>query len=176
MTRLFILSLFLLSCKKDNSTNENIQETFMSATIDGQNWKVSNFGDSYFGPNFDYSKNRFLINVGAKDQNPNSICNLILINFDFVPKIGRHYFNNVGSLQLDSGIIATYTHNIANVPVTKYSTAGFVDIEYFTKDIIKGKFNFIAKGNNTDTTISNLTSGSFSAINVGGSNVSWPGP
>ncbi len=176
MTRLLILSLILLSCKKDSSTNENIQETFMSAIIDGQNWRVSNFGDSYFGPNFDYSKNRFLINVGAKDQNPNSICNLISINFDFVPKPGRHYFNNIGSIQLDSGIIATYTHNIANVPFTKYSTSGFVDIEYFTKEIIKGKFNFTATGDITDTTITTITSGSFSAINSGGNNTGWTGP
>jgi hypothetical protein len=176
MKRTLLFILLVVGCKKNDSPDINSKGYFMSAIINGQPWKVTNFGQAYFGPQYNHSKNSFYINIGSDDQSPNTICRSIAIEFDFVPKMGKYYFNNIAPSQIDSGIIAEYTYNNVNHYSTKWSNGGYVEIESITKDDIKGSFNFTAKGDITDSTTTTITLGSFYVVNVGGGDMPWPGP
>ena len=176
MIRILLLVLFIAGCKREATSDKYPNKYFMSASINGSLWKVSNPGQAYFGAHYDNNKQRYFINIGSEDQNPNSICRSIAISFDFVPKVGRYYFNNIGSAQADSGIMASYSYKKINIISSKWSTGGYVDIEEIRRENIKGKFSFTAKGDSTDSTTISITSGSFFVINVGGNGPPWPGP
>ncbi len=173
---LFLICLFFMACEKEPIEPNNSTAYFMSTKINEQNWSVTNFGDAYFTTGYDYVQKKHTLNIRAVNQDLSSLCNQLGISFDFVPKIGRYYFNNIADTNIDSGIIATFTYYAINHSSTKWSNSGYVDIEYNSKDNIKGKFNFTAKGDSSDPSITAITSGSFSVINVGGSGEPWPGP
>lgn len=149
----------------------------MSAVINGHVWNITNFGDSYFGADLlPYINNSFNIYIGGTNLIQNKICSRLAISFGFVPKIGRYYFNNKGSILSGSGIAASYTYDNVYTSITKWSTGGFVDIDTITKKTIKGRFNFTAKGEMIDTATSTIQLGSFFAVFTGGSGGIWPGP
>lgn len=93
----------------------------MLGKIDGKPWKVSGVGAARFSAQYVHEKDRFAINVhgDAKDLNP--VATNISFQFDFVPKPGRYFFNNQGSLNLDSGIIAIYSHYNSHPVKVKWS-------------------------------------------------------
>ena len=149
----------------------------MRAMIDDRGWTaVSDMGRAGFRVDYEPLKQRFSLRVSGANQSPTSICNYIMIGFDFVPKPGRYYFNNNGSWQQDSGIIAIFNYNNLNVPSTKWSTGGYVDVESVSKERILGKFNFTATGDAIDTSTTKITSGYFHAYYSGFSGMRWPGP
>ncbi len=170
------LSLFLISCEKDNQENSISNSYFISSKIDGKDWKVTKYGDVYFSTSYDFSKNRFKLSLAGSNQDLNSICNLLSIQFDFVPNIGRYYFNNIGDTGVESGITAVYTYYDINHSVNKWSSGGYVEIESITKKNISGTFNFTAKGDANNPSTTSITSGSFNALYTGGGDKIWPGP
>ncbi len=174
--RCLLLILLLSGCEKNNTPKPNSSDYFFEATINNHPWKATGPSSSYFGTSYIYEKNRFILSIGGTDTTLNSACQYMSIGFDFVPKPGRYYFNNDGSDQLDSGIIALYVYTDINHSSDKWSTGGYVDINTLTKDNIKGSFNFTARGDVSDSSLSTITSGSFSAIYTGGNGMTWPGP
>lgn len=176
VTFTLFLSFLLISCEKNNEESSIPNPYFMSSKIDGEDWKVTKPGDVYFSTSYDYSKNRFKLSLAGEDQDLNSICRLTLISFDFVPNVGRYYFNNVGDTSVESGTSAIYIYYDINHFVSKWSTGGYVDIESITSKSISGKFNFTANGDANNPSTTNISSGSFNALYVGGGNKEWPGP
>lgn len=173
---ILFLSFLLISCENNNDESSIPHPYFMSSKIDGKDWKVTKYGDIYFSTSYDYSKNRFKLSLAGADHDLNSICYLMSIGFDFVPSVGRYYFNNLGDTGVESGIIAVYTYYDINHSVTKWSTGGYVDIESITRKNISGKFNFTAKGDANNPSTTTISSGSFNAVYSGGGDKEWPGP
>lgn len=173
---ILLFSVLLISCEKNNEESSIPNPYFMYSKIDGKDWKVTKYGDVYFTTSYDYSKSRFKLFLAGSDQDLNSICYLMSIRFDFVPTVGRYYFNNIGDTSIESGIIAVYTYYDINNSVNKWSSGGYVDIESITRKNISGKFNFTAKGDANNPSTTNISSGSFDAVYLGGSDKEWPGP
>jgi hypothetical protein len=174
VTLILFLSFLSFSCENNNEELSN--PYFMCSKIDGEDWKVTKPGDVYFSTSYDYSKNRFKLSLAGADQDLNSICRLTSISFDFVPNVGRYYFNNVGDTSVESGTSAIYIYYDINHFVSKWSTGGYVDIESITKKNIRGTFNFTAKGDANNPSTTNISSGSFNAVYSGGSDKEWLGP
>lgn len=169
-----LVVLIAAGCKKNVSQGAGNNQYYLGAIIDGKPWEV--FGQAGFSADYFYDKSRFRITIGAGDQDTATIPTSIEINFDFVPKPGTYYFNNTGSVELDSGTIAIYTYHYINIDRYKWSTGGYVKIDSFTKDVIKGTFSFTAQGDITDTTTSYINNGQFYVGYSGGSGAVWTGP
>ena len=147
----------------------------MSAINEGRHWEVGN-NDVGFVTDYDYVKKRFLLLVAGSDPTPNVQYRIISIDFDFVPRKGRYFFNNTGDLQKDSGVIAVLTYKHGPEYSYKWSLDGYVDVDTLTAQYIKGSFAVKFKGDATDTAITTLTNGSFVAPYSGSSGLPWPGP
>ena len=111
---LFLLCLFFMACEKDPIDTDNSTAYFMATKINDQNWSVTNFGDAYFTTGYDYVQKKHTLSIRAINQDLTSIGNQLGISFDFVPKTGRYYFNNIADTNVDSGIIATFTYYTIN--------------------------------------------------------------
>lgn len=177
MKYLALLLILVLGCKKANNNDASIKQYYFTAETDGQLWHVNKVGEIGFGAIYSEFKKRFQISILANDQDTTTKTSFISISFDFLPKLGRYYFNNNGPQQLDSGIIATYNYRRNGLNTNKWSTSGYVDIDFFTRDEMKGTFWFTSKGDLNDPTLSTTQLGSFYVPYLGGSgSVQWTGP
>ena len=174
MRRVLLLGLIFISCHKDETPVK--KEYFLSAIIDGLWWERSANNDVGFATDYDNIKKRFRLNIVASDPTPNVKYRIITIGFDFVPKKGHYVFNNTGSLQNDSGIIAIITYRFGPDYSYKWTVDGYVDVDTLTKEYVKGKFAARFRGDATDTSITTLTNGLFVAPYSGSSGLPWPGP
>lgn len=172
VSRFFLLALPGFHCVKSGSVTND--KYYMQAEIDGKQWKVSGVGAARFSADYLQGKDRFAINVHAKDLNP--IATNISFQFDFVPKPGRYIFNNQGSSNLDSGITAVYSYYDTHPVKVKWSESGYIDLESITRSETIGSFSFTAKGDVTNPETTSITKGSFKVTYGGSSGQIWPGP
>jgi hypothetical protein len=172
--KLLILVFIVVSCHKEDSPPK--KEYFMSGIIDGLWWEVNANNDVGFVTDYDYAKKRFSLLLAGSDPTPNVKYRIITFSFDFIPKKGHYPFNNIGSVQKDSGTIAVLTYKLGPDYSYKWSTDGYVDIDTLSKEYIKGKFAVNFKGGANDTTSTAVTRGSFVAPYSGSSGLPWPGP
>ena len=169
--------ILAIGCKEGGDDATQPKQYYFAAETDGEQWRVSTVGQRYFGARYDDVKRRFTISVAGYDQDTGTRTTGVIISFDFLPRLGRYYFNNTGSVQPDSGVIGTYLYRRNGAERAKWSTSGYVDIESFTRDEMKGSFLFASRGDATDSTVSVTQSGSFYVpYGGGGGSVQWTGP
>jgi len=176
---ILIATLALLSCLRFNSDQSIPQgHYFMKAGIDSTIWETEGWDKVNFSADFNFNDNSFTLGLEGSNlfnNPPDNYGRMITFYFGFVPVPGRYFFNNEGSLRLDSGISAAcrYWYNIHDA---KWSCEGYIDINTISIDSISGRFSFKAAGsaNNADTTT--ITDGSFNALYVGSSGKVWRGP
>jgi hypothetical protein len=177
-SKIIILSVVLFwGCLKEHQPQDTTCEKgyYLSAIIDGRMWDDTMCRQSYFLANVNIEHNGWSITIIGTDESP--VTNFISLDFDFVPKSGgKYYFNNIGDVRPVGGLAGTYTHTINGVQDIKYSIDGYVNIDTITQAFVKGDFNFTAKGDANDTTLSKITYGNFYVYNAGGSGGIWPGP
>ena len=148
----------------------------MVTYIDHREWKVTGSNNCYFVADYNYNKKRFLISITRENADPGSFAKRINIGFDFVPKVGRYYFNNTGSIQKDSGTIGSYTYKGQYNDLIKWSSGGYVEITSISKDNIQGTFDFTVNGDAADTSTVALKEGSFKAAYGESIDSVWTGP
>jgi hypothetical protein len=167
-----LLLLTSLGCRKNNDASNNngveLKSIYLSAVVDGAVWDVKGSDQAYFETISDGQRNTLLIaGINNSLAPANGAAPMIFISFDFIPKLGRYYFNNQGDVQSDSGTSATYSPGGNSQP--KWSTGGYVDIDSVSEQVITGAFNFMAAGGSSDTTATIITQGQFEVLYVGGS-------
>ena len=176
MTIASLFTMLLLGCIKEHNDDTNSicdMGYYLSANIDGHIWYDGQCRQTYFAANQDGSNNSWDIGIYAMDTNN---INTIIIDMYFLPKSGqRYYFNNAGSVVPSSGLVGIYIHTTNGIPFNKYSASGYVDIDTITENVVKGDFNFTARGDATDTSLSAISNGNFYVFYAGG-NGRWTGP
>jgi len=100
----------------------------MTATINGNVWFDSTFGQPGFGSSNLLGSNHSGYEISTTDERPNTICNGISISLYLVPQIGRYYFNGSRlGVSSDSGVVAVYTNNGNLNDPYKTSISGYVE-------------------------------------------------
>lgn len=182
MRQILLLSILFIGCKKNNPNQESTLPYFMSANIDGKPWNMRNVNNQFlnatFSTDYSFADSSWNIHISGDNQSQDTLCYGISISFYFLPKKGRYYFNNTLSQHAVKGISAMYIYYSKRLFgfAPKYSIDGYVNIEEFTKDEMKGSFNFNARGHAQDSTVTSITKGAFFVYHGGGGGRPWPGP
>jgi Family of unknown function (DUF6252) len=173
---------YLYGCVKDNSHVQTPSPYFIEAEFNDTKRVItenSAFNFARFSAELNHNDNRWSIHILSDNVEQDTVCRGIWITFDYVPKVGRHYFNNSPlSFLPKSGLIGIYSYynTIGNTWQTRYTKDGYVDVTEINRDEMKGTFTFNATTESiTDTAIVAVTKGSFYLHNYGGSDY-WPGP
>jgi hypothetical protein len=179
---LIILCFYQCGCTKKNVLDKRPSPYFIKASFNGIQREITeNTQFSYlsFQAQLNRYNNRWRINMISDNDDKDTICRGIWISFDYVPTVGKHYFNNLPLSSLpDSGMIGYYTYfnTISDGPQARYTKDGYVDVTEIGRDDFKGTFTFNAVAeSSTDTTVIAVTKGSFYLHNYGGGD-NWPGP
>jgi len=157
------MALALVSCKKNNP-GPKLTGYFMSATINGQAWKVTQYGTAYFASYTNANMNMLSI-MGSDTTKNSSLCRFISISFYTKPTIGTYYFNNAGDVLSVGGTMVTFTYYRGPERIDKWSTGGHVDITSINGNEITGDFTCTVVGDANDTTTTTITNGKFDTVN-----------
>jgi hypothetical protein len=173
---LLLLLLLSIGCSKEKDKDSlETDPYYLSAIIDKTFWKVEGFGTvSYVAP-YDYNNNRYEIIIVAGKLST-AYDKIISFHFNFLPPLGKYFFNNEGVECSDSCITAGYVYWDANHnDHVKYSDEGYIEITSISCRSLSGFFSFTAKGYGSDSDTSYINEGRFNAA-YGGGNLYLPCP
>jgi hypothetical protein len=181
---LLLVLFFLYGCSKQNVVEQKPNPWFIKATFNGTPWqltaeKPTPFSALTFQASLNPTNKRWSIHILTDKNNSDTVCRGIWISFDYVPTVGKHYFNNVPLSYLpEGGMLGYYSYynTVSNTWDNRYSKDGYVEITSISRDELKGNFSFnsIAQSS-TDTAVVAITSGAFYLPFTAGSDY-WTGP
>jgi hypothetical protein len=175
------LTIFLFGCHK-NPAPKMPDPNFIQARFNGVLRKFTEgtlSSSARMVAELKHADNSWRITLLGNNPDGDTSCVGIVITFDYVPKVGRHYFNNrpLSYLLADTGLLCDYSYvsPLYGFSETRYSMDGYVDVTSISRDNIQGSFMFHAVLATSDTTIVPVTDGLFYLHYLEGSD-NWPGP
>src|SRR6476620_4500523 len=113
MTRNLVSILVLLmacshwSCIKSGSPSNEAKAYFIKAKFNNVPWEIRKNGQASFQADLDTYRNRWILRILSDNGEANTTCRGIWFTFDYMPTVGKHFFNNDPLSYLpDSGLIA----------------------------------------------------------------------